>query len=49
VHRLAGSGYRFALKRGVLLAAFDDRRPTRDVDLAAIDFDIGRSTSVIHL
>lgn len=30
---------RFALKGGVLLAAFDNRRPTRDVDLASIDFD----------
>lgn len=37
--RLSGSPYagRFVLKGGVLLAAFDARRPTRDVDLAAID------------
>jgi predicted nucleotidyltransferase component of viral defense system len=37
--RLSGSTHaaRFILKGGVLLAAFDARRPTRDVDLAAID------------
>jgi predicted nucleotidyltransferase component of viral defense system len=37
--RLSGSPHadRFVLKGGVLLAAFDARRPTRDVDLAAID------------
>jgi hypothetical protein len=28
---------RFVLKGGMLLAAFDARRPTRDVDLAAVD------------
>jgi Nucleotidyl transferase AbiEii toxin, Type IV TA system len=28
---------RFVLKGGVLLAAFDSRRPTRDVDLAGLD------------
>ncbi|MCA9300788.1 MAG: nucleotidyl transferase AbiEii/AbiGii toxin family protein, partial [Phycisphaerales bacterium] len=28
---------RFVLKGGVLLAAFDERRPTRDVDLAGLD------------
>jgi hypothetical protein len=35
--RLAGSAYadRFVLKGGVLLAAYDMRRPTRDVDLRA--------------
>jgi hypothetical protein len=37
--RLSGSPHadRFVLKSGVLLAAFDARRPTRDVDLAAVD------------
>ncbi|WP_084655545.1 nucleotidyl transferase AbiEii/AbiGii toxin family protein [Nocardia altamirensis] len=37
--RLAASAHReaFVLKGGVLLAAFGNRRPTRDVDLAAID------------
>lgn len=39
--RLAASNYRnqFVLKGGVLLAAFDNRRPTRDVDVAALDLD----------
>ena len=37
--RRSSSRDRFVLKGGVLLAAFDNRRPTRDVDLAAIDFD----------
>lgn len=39
--RLSESQWRsdFVLKGGVLLAAFDQRRPTRDVDLAAIDLD----------
>jgi hypothetical protein len=39
--RLAASGRadRFVLKGGVLLAAFDERRPTRDVDLAAQALD----------
>lgn len=37
--RLAASELRdrFVLKGGVLLAAFDERRPTRDVDLAGLD------------
>lgn len=37
--RLAASEHRdrFVLKGGVLLAAFDSRRPTRDVDLAGLD------------
>lgn len=37
--RLAASDHRdrFVLKGGVLLAAFDERRPTRDVDLAGLD------------
>lgn len=37
--RLAVSDVResFVLKGGVLLAAFDSRRPTKDVDLAALD------------
>lgn len=37
--RLSGSPHadRFVLEGGVLLAAFDARRPTRDVDLAAVD------------
>ncbi|HEU0240315.1 MAG TPA: nucleotidyl transferase AbiEii/AbiGii toxin family protein [Micromonosporaceae bacterium] len=37
--RLAASDARerFVLKGGVLLAAFDSRRPTKDVDLAGID------------
>ncbi len=30
---------RFVLKGGVLLAAFDARRPTKDVDLAGLNFD----------
>ncbi|TDC21524.1 nucleotidyl transferase AbiEii/AbiGii toxin family protein [Kribbella albertanoniae] len=36
--RIAGSGHRddFVLKGGVLLAAFDLRRPTKDIDLQAI-------------
>jgi len=39
VDRLSGSPHadRFVLKGGVLLAAFDARRPTRDVDVAAVD------------
>lgn len=47
--RLAKSGRtdRFVLKGGVLLAAFDERRPTRDVDLQAQaldnDVDVVRS------
>jgi hypothetical protein len=37
--RLAASDlrHRFVLKGGVLLAAFDSRRPTKDVDLAGLD------------
>ena len=37
--RLAASDHRdrFVLKGGVLLAAFDERRPTRDVDLAGLN------------
>lgn len=37
--RLSGSPHadRFVLKGGVLLAAYSARRPTRDVDLAAVD------------
>ena len=36
--RLANSGrrHRFVLKGGVLLAAFQLRRPTADIDLAAL-------------
>ncbi|MBF4766848.1 nucleotidyl transferase AbiEii/AbiGii toxin family protein [Nocardioides agariphilus] len=39
--RLSVSTYvdQLVLKGGVLLAAFGDRRPTRDVDLAGIDLD----------
>lgn len=39
--RLSSSTYadHLVLKGGVLLAAFGDRRPTRDVDLAGIDLD----------
>jgi len=39
--RLARSAYvdRFVLKGGVLLAALDARRPTRDIDLAAHDLE----------
>ena len=39
--RLARSAYvdRFVLKGGVLLAALDARRPTRDIDLAAHDIE----------
>lgn len=41
LNRLSQSQQRsdFVLKGGVLLAAFGERRPTRDVDLAAIDLD----------
>lgn len=41
LNRLSQSSRReeFVLKGGVLLAAFDQRRPTRDVDLAAIHLD----------
>ncbi|MCM2258766.1 MAG: nucleotidyl transferase AbiEii/AbiGii toxin family protein [Vicinamibacteria bacterium] len=41
---------RLALKGGVLLAAFDVRRPTRDVDLAArqIDGDVEGALAVIR-
>lgn len=37
LYRLSLSAYRnrLVLKGGMLLAAFDDRRPTRDVDLLA--------------
>jgi hypothetical protein len=37
--RLAASDVResFVLKGGVLLAAFDSRRPTKDIDLAGLD------------
>jgi hypothetical protein len=39
--RLTGSRHNdtFVLKGGMLLAALDARRPTRDVDLHALDFD----------
>ena len=39
--RLAASAHRekFVLKGGVLLAAFGNRRPTRDVDLAGLDLN----------
>jgi hypothetical protein len=39
--RLAGTRFasQFVLKGGVLLAAFGERRPTRDIDLQAQDFD----------
>ncbi|MCC6227410.1 MAG: nucleotidyl transferase AbiEii/AbiGii toxin family protein [Microthrixaceae bacterium] len=41
LERLSRSPYRdrFVLKGGVLLAAFDERRPTRDVDLAGLHLD----------
>lgn len=44
--RLAASGVRdrVVLKGGVLLAAFDSRRPTRDVDLAGLDVAIDTDT-----
>jgi hypothetical protein len=37
--RLAGTRFaeRFALKGGILLAVFGERRPTRDIDLQAQD------------
>lgn len=51
LERLSRSRHRdrFVLKGGVLLAAFDERRPTRDVDLAGIELDnaIDRVTGVI--
>lgn len=39
--RLSASRYsdRLVLKGGLLLAAFDARRPTRDVDIAAVAID----------
>jgi len=39
--RLSQSGYKnqLILKGGVLLAAFDARRPTRDIDLAGVSLD----------
>jgi hypothetical protein len=39
--RLAGTRFasKFVLKGGVLLAAFGERRPTRDIDLQAQNFD----------
>ncbi len=39
--RLAASRHRdtFVLKGGMLLAALDTRRPTRDIDMQALDFD----------
>lgn len=48
--RLARSAYvdRFVLKGGVLLAAMDARRPTRDVDLAAHDLE-NSTTDVLSL
>jgi hypothetical protein len=41
IERLSRSRHRdrFVLKGGVLLAAFDERRATRDVDLAGLQFD----------
>jgi hypothetical protein len=41
LERLSRSRHRdrFVLKGGVLLAAFDERRPTRDVDLAGLQLD----------
>jgi len=48
--RLARSAYvdRFVLKGGVLLAALDARRPTRDIDLSAHDFE-NSATHVLSL
>jgi hypothetical protein len=50
--RLAISDVRgsFVLKGGVLLAAFDSRRPTKDVDLAGIDVanDIGTVLKLVR-
>jgi hypothetical protein len=39
--RLAGTRFasKFVLKGGVLLAVFGERRPTRDIDLQAQNFD----------
>jgi hypothetical protein len=52
VARIASSrhAHRLALKGGVLLAAFDVRRPTRDVDLAArqIDGDVEGVLAVLR-
>lgn len=39
---------RFVLKGGVLLAAFDSRRPTKDVDLAGVDV-AGDTAAVLKL
>ena len=51
LERLSRSRHRdrFVLKGGVLLAAFDERRPTRDVDLAGLQLDnaIGTVTEAI--
>jgi len=48
--RLAASKVQgqFVLKGGVLLAAFDSRRPTRDVDLAGIDL-VNDAATVLEL
>ena len=45
LRRLAASDDReaFVLKGGVLLAAYDARRPTRDADLLALELDNDRS------
>lgn len=49
--RLAASEYadHFALKGGVLLAAFGNRRPTRDVDLFARDLSNAPDTMLAHM
>ncbi|HEY5840841.1 MAG TPA: nucleotidyl transferase AbiEii/AbiGii toxin family protein [Mycobacterium sp.] len=36
---------RFVLKGGVLLAAFDSRRPTKDVDVAGLD--VANDTEIV--
>jgi hypothetical protein len=50
--RLSGSPHAglFVLKGGALLAAFDARRPTRDVDFAAIDVtnDLGEMQRLVN-
>lgn len=49
--RLSASKHRdaFVLKGGVLLAAFGDRRPTRDIDLAMRDLDSDKDNVLKHV
>lgn len=46
LHRLARTGYRdmFVLKGGFLLAAYTDRRPTKDIDAMLSDLSLDEAT-----